>query len=185
MTRREFEEEVDSLWKLVNWCNDEGCYVSEDIYSSESYENCIDDELSDKVNYDSWTEIRDWLDELPNGYDLYIRDDYYNNCGWRGLDDYDDFDNLFNECLEWGDENDIWDDCDEEEEIPYSEEDDDDDIILIEEDDDVSFDELFASCGEESRHFIEVNRELAAKESAEEELIFNEFLDGTLESLSA
>lgn len=119
MTHREFEDIV-SWGDLVNACDEECCYVCEDIEYGESLHTLISDDLYDRARYngDSWTDIRDWL----NGIDIcddcwYIRDDYGE---WRELDDYD-FNDYKDDFYSWLDENDAWEDDEEEPDCPEEE----------------------------------------------------------------
>lgn len=170
MTRAEFEDNVTSFYDLIDWCNDNNCYVCDDIYSSESYDSYINDQLVDWARDYDWEELRNILNDLPTGYEYYLGAEYDND--WRGLDD-DDFDEFYSRALEWGDENEIWDDDDEEE---YVEEEPEDDDPIVEMG--VSFDDLFSSCSDTVQRISKDNADAKAKLEAEAEAEFDEFMVG-------
>jgi len=178
MTRADFEDNVTSFYDLIDWCNDNNCYVCEDIYYSESYDDYINGQLVDWARNSDWEELRDSLNDLPNGYEYYLRDEYGD---WRGLDD-SDFDEFYREALEWGDDNEIWDDDDEEEapdeddEEEYVEEESEDDEPIVEMG--VSFDDLFTSCSDTVQRISKDNADAKAKLEAEAEAEFDEFMVG-------
>jgi len=175
MTREEFTTNVCCWSDLIEWCNDNNCYVCEDIYDSYSYDEYINDELSDWAREDSWSELKDRLNGLPDGYDYYRRGDYDD---WDGLDD-SDFDDFYRDALEWGDEHGIWDDEEDEDdgEEPLIE---DDDVEEEEEtpNEDISFGDLFSSCAGEVQRISTDAKEAAEREEAEAEAEFNEFMVG-------
>lgn len=114
MTRNEFIDSVDRWHELVNFCYDEGCYICDDIYSEDTRDDFINEELVDLArDSDSWQDLLRNLQNVPDGYDYYERDDYGD---WYGLNDYNDFDRYKNDVLEWMDERDAWDEDDDEEE---------------------------------------------------------------------
>lgn len=143
MTRDEFINEVNCWSELLDWCYDYDCSYCEDVYTEDSKDGYFDDDLVDMArNAGSWRDMLDELNDIPTGYDYYIRNDYGE---WRGADD-DDFDSYKDDILEWGDDNDVWDE-DEEEDEEYAcdeSESDDDDGFEIEEG--CSLNELFTSC---------------------------------------
>lgn len=112
MTRQEFIDDVTTWWELIDFCNDEGCDICEYVYSSDVYDDIINEDLQERVNHESWQSIYDWLEGLPTGYDYYdTYDDYV------GLDDNWDFDRYKEDVLEWADNDGaIWDEEPEEEE---------------------------------------------------------------------
>ena len=87
MTRQEFIDDVTTWWELIDFCNNEGCDVCEYVYSSDVYDDLINEDLQEMVRHESWHSVYSWLDNLPSGYDYYdTYDDYV------GLDDNWDFD---------------------------------------------------------------------------------------------
>lgn len=180
MTRAEFEDNVTNFYDLIEWCNDNNCYVCDNIYSPESYDDYINCQLVDWArNCGGWEELRDNLDDLPIGYEYYLIDEY-DDC-WRGLDD-SDFDEFYRDALEWGDENEIWDDDDEgeapddDDEEEYVEEEPEEDEPIVEMG--VSFDNLFSSCSDTVQRISKDNADAKAKLEAEAEAEFDEFMVG-------
>ena len=112
MTRQEFIDDVTTWWELIDFCNDEGCDICEYVYSSDVYDDLINEDLHEMVKHESWQSIYDWLEDLPSGYDYYdTYDDYV------GLDNNWDFDRYKEDVLEWADnDGTIWDEEPEEEE---------------------------------------------------------------------
>ena len=137
MTRREFEDDVCSFDDLIDLCSEEGCSECSDIYSYDDYNTAVNEELEDRVSYDGWIEIRDWLDSLPTGYDWYRKSEW--DGSWKSLNDYDDFDRYKENVRDWMDEYGRWDD--DEEEAPYE---DPEDLVPVEQEA-VSFEELMMS----------------------------------------
>ena len=165
MTRQEFED-ICTMGELMDLCSDEGCWVCEDVYYEDSYNDAVNEELSDRARNDCWTDVRDWLSELPDGYNYYRRN-YYGD--WYGIDDYE-FDDYNNQVEEWMDENDRWED-DEEEEVPYE----DPFNAVPTEQEEISFDDLMASASDLA--------ELARKSGATPEQV-SEIEANFLESVS-
>lgn len=110
MTRTEFEENVVSFGDLVDFCYDNNLEVMEDVIS--------DDQLDDDVNEDlqyhngSWQDLRDRLDEIPQGYDWYRRDGFLDFCP---LDDYD-FERYREDVIRAAEDEGVFEDEEEEEE---------------------------------------------------------------------
>lgn len=143
MTRQEFIDEVNSFGDLIDFCNDNDCYECENVYYQDSFDDYINDCLSDWARNDGWRDLRDRLNDIPTGYDWY---DIENLCG---LDD-DDFDDYKDDVLSWADDHDVWDEPDDDDEVVDDDfeigeaiEDDDDDYE--EPEDGCSFEELFAA----------------------------------------
>ena len=143
MTRHEFIENINDWENLISFCNDYECDVCNDVYDPEQRDEYIDDNLYELVQEECWGEVRDLLNEIPT------ENDYYKNNGsyldWTGLDNEDDFEEYKQDALNWGDNNDIWneeeaDDIDEEELDPVPEE-------------DISTSELFSMCSERFQKF--------------------------------
>ena len=142
MTRHEFIEEIDSWEDLIQFCNSyNDCYICDDVYNSYDKDEYIDSNFYGLCREECWTAVRDYLNEIPTG------SDYYKNSGsyldWIELDS-DDFEEYKQDALNWGDDNDIWDEeeSDEEEEEldPVPEE-------------DISTSELFSMCSERFQKF--------------------------------
>ena len=97
MTRREFINDVQYWSDLLDFCSDEGCDYCEDVYSSDQWNDWIDDNMYDWARNNGWREILRILqdyDELT-GYDYYRKDEYGD---WYGLDD-NDFESYKNSLL--------------------------------------------------------------------------------------
>lgn len=138
MTRQEFIDDVTTWYELIEFCYDENLDYCENIYDEESYDDKINSKLAERAGYDSWQDIYDWLNSLPNGYEYYIVDE---DEEWYAAGD-DDFDRIKGEVLEYMDDNDCWDEDEEEEPREYI---DPEDEIPVEEEG-VSFAELFTAC---------------------------------------
>lgn len=148
MTREEFRE-IDNISDLLDFCGDCNCYVYDEIYDEDGYSDCIDDEIESMIRYDKWTEVRDYLDNLPDtDFDYYRRTD----DEWEGLyNDGSDLDDLKDEVQDWAEEHCIFDDDEEEEPEPDEQgecepeelEEDDEDLVPEEP---FSLGELVAVC---------------------------------------
>lgn len=117
MTRQEFLDEITTWYDLIEWCNNHMCSYCDDIYSDEARDEYIDEALVDMARNNNWYELRDILSNLATGHDYWCRDEYGD---WHGVDD--EFDEYFNDVLEWADENGEFDE--EEEEPLFVDEDD-------------------------------------------------------------
>lgn len=118
MTRQEFIDDVTSFGDLLSFCYDNDCtHICEDVVDSEYRDEYINDSLVDWARNDTWTELKDRLDELYNdtGYNYYIYDEYYGE--YKGVDDDgDEFETYKRDVLEWMDDHEYWDDDGEEDE---------------------------------------------------------------------
>lgn len=110
MTREEFEG-IEYFDDLMAFCSNYDCDIYNEIYDDACYHDFIDEDIRDMVRCSSWEQIRDYLDELPYGYDYYRRTD----DGWEGINEYSDFDEIKNEVRDWAEEEEIFDEEDEEE----------------------------------------------------------------------
>lgn len=117
MTRSEFLDNITEWYELKDFCNDFDCDVCEDIYDDDDYDDCVDEDIRDAIADYSWRDIRDFLGNLPSGYDYYRRN---SALDYDGLGD-DDFEDYKEDVLEWGDDYGVWEDEEEEE---YAEDDD-------------------------------------------------------------
>lgn len=124
MTRDEFFEEVTDWGELLSFCYNNGYddYV-EDVYSEESRDEEIHNDLNERFYDDSWQSIMDYLDGIPCDYDYYRKDDYGD---WYGLDIYD-FRERRDELVEALDNNDFWDEPEDE----WNEDVDPEDLIPV------------------------------------------------------
>jgi len=112
MTREEFEG-IEDFRGLFDFCDNYNCDIYNEIFDEYGYCDCIDEEINDMVQHDSWEDIRDYLNSLPNtDYDYYRRTEF---DGWEGIDEDSDFDEIKNEVRDWAEEEEIFDEEDEEE----------------------------------------------------------------------
>ena len=142
MTRQEFINDIQYWSELLEFCYDEECYICDDVYDSDQWNNSIDENVSEMAGNDSWRDILATLQDYENisGYDYYRRNDYGE---WYALED-DDFDSYKDDVMEWMDNNDRWDEDEEEEEDPPQYYVDPEDVTPLEAED-VSMDDLFLS----------------------------------------
>lgn len=126
MTRRDFIDCVNDFYDLIEFCNDNGCEICEDLYDDDSYDDAIEEDIRDSIGDYSWRDFRDYLQSLPTGYDWYRRDGSFD---YVGVDH--DFEEYKADVLRWADEEEVWDEDEEDEE---EEEDDDDDLDFEESD---------------------------------------------------
>lgn len=116
MTRQEFIDNVLCWSELLDFCYEEGCSVCEDVYSYEERDERIDEIVLDLIQTENWKTVLDVL----QSYEEYSGFDYYRLAGdeaWVGLDD-NDFDVYKNEVLEYMNYNDLWEEDEDEEEMP-------------------------------------------------------------------
>lgn len=112
MTRDEFLEEVTTFYDLIDFCEEEHLFDCDGIVDEYSFDEEIAYALEDWRNrFDDWTRARDWLCDLPTGYDFYREDGYGN---WEGLD-RSDFEDIKQDVLDEMDDAEAWDDEPEEE----------------------------------------------------------------------
>lgn len=103
MTRQEFIDDLCDFDQLRDFADTFG-YEFEDAYTQEQYDIEVDNQVREGGL--SWQDIRDYLRNLPDGYDFYIRDRWGD---WEGRysDDIDDLKEAF---LNWADdEDDVFD----------------------------------------------------------------------------
>ncbi len=168
MTRQEFIDNVTYWAELCDFCYDENIGYCDDVFNEDSYNECIRCNLQDMTRGDFWQDIRDWLYELPSGYDYYIQDDHGD---WRGADD-DDFDIKKGAIIQYMDDEGLWDEDEEEPEEYYDVEDE-----TPIEDEDISLAELFIASNNKVRK-IEDDRAAEIAADLEEKAAFDEFLKG-------
>ncbi|MCD8376446.1 MAG: hypothetical protein LUD69_05835 [Oscillospiraceae bacterium] len=113
MTRDEFCE-IDTWYELLEFC-DEVDYDHNDVFIWDELCNWVDGEIRDRIQQVEWTEVRDFLDGLPqeDAYTVYIQDDDYDFCG---SDDDDRYFREYKDLVEdWCDGEDLFDDEEEDE----------------------------------------------------------------------
>lgn len=168
MTRNEFLNDVITFGELKDFCYDYDCTMLEDVYDEEGRDDYINECLMDWARDDSWQELYSRLDGIPTGYDWYRYDDYGE---WCGLDD-GDFEEYKDDVLEWGDDNDIWDEDEEEDDTDIFAEEIDADMADEEdepvEDEDFSVDALMGMC---SVAFVTIQKENIQRLQEEERVL--------------
>ena len=121
MTRDEFVEGITGFGDLISFCCDNGYSELVDyIYDRESTNDVVMDGIQlDYLGCNTWTELRDRLDEIPD-------------CDWYDIEwgyEEADFDCKKAEVLAYLDHDGFWD---EEDETSVSDEAEDDDEQLLE-----------------------------------------------------
>lgn len=129
MTRNDFLNGITEWYELLEFCNDNGCSICDDIISDDDRDDEIDSDIEDAIRNDRWYDIKGYLEEIPTGYSYYRRNSMFD---YDGMDD-SDFDEYKDDVLGWADrEGDIWDEDPEE----NTEEDEDYDVFAEQADDD-------------------------------------------------
>ena len=146
MTRSEFLDNITEWYELKDFCNDFDCDVCEDIYDDDDYDDYVEEDIRDAIADYGWRDIRDFLGNLPSGYDYYRRN---STLDYDGLGD-DDFEDYKEDVLEWGDDYGVWEDEEEEE---YAE-------------DDFSVGDLIGMCGVV---FVAIQNDEAEKQKEDDE----------------
>lgn len=140
MTRAEFLNDVTTWYELIDFCCNEDCDVCEDILDEDQRDDQIENDLREAVRNNRWEEIRDWLYDIPTGYDYYRCDGMFD---YEGVDNRD-FEDYKENVLDWMDDGGYWDE-EEEDDDDFVEDNDADDDESGEDDcdneDDESFDE--------------------------------------------
>ena len=168
MTREEFLDGIYNLGRLYDFCTDNDLYeYLEDLYTEESYNQYINEDLSD--NSDSWQDVRDWLYNLPDGYDFYYKNDWGEWIGIDGDNDGDFFEDLKRDVYDACCDNDFFDEEDNNEQANNDSEEEVEEVVELEEPeedfnfDDVQLDSIFSSCSSEVE---EVNKAIAERQNA-------------------
>lgn len=110
MTRQEFIDSVNSFYDLIDFCNDERCYLCEDVIDDDQLDECVEEDIAEYGR--GWRGLRDWLADIPTGYEYYRRDGAFDYV-W--LDDQD-FENYKQDVLEWADEANVFEEEEKDEE---------------------------------------------------------------------
>lgn len=159
MTRSEFINDIASWSELLEFCSEEGCDLLDDIFDEESMDSEINEFLSDCARDYDWYNLRDYLKEIPTGYDYYQQNGAFE---WVVLTD-DDFNDYKDDVLRWAENYEVFEDEDEEgdegrdnEESVLEELEEPEDSPV--EDEDFPFDELFGLCAQVCSSIQEVNR---------------------------
>lgn len=92
MTEKEFRKTIQAWDDFIEFCNDNEFYNEIDsIYDAEAADRYVDERVRDMLHDNSWEEIRDYLNNLPESFTW---GEYYR------LSDYDEFDVLNSNDLE-------------------------------------------------------------------------------------
>lgn len=102
MTRSYFLRYVTEWYELIELCQEQDCDICEDIIDEDGLNEYVDSDISN-TDY-GWRRIRDFLDEIPTGYDYYRCDGTFDYVGL----DAADFEDYKNRVLDWMDEDDLW-----------------------------------------------------------------------------
>ena len=102
MTRVEFIEEVTEWHELIELCQDYDCDICEGIIDDDILDEYVNSDISG-CDY-GWRSLRDYLSDIPTGYDYYRCDGSFD---YVGLDD-GDFEDYKSRVLDWMDEDDLW-----------------------------------------------------------------------------
>lgn len=110
MTRSYFLDYVTDWDELIELCRDYDCDICEDIISDDTLDEYVDSDISG-TDY-GWRSLRDYLSDIPTGYDYYRCDGSFD---YVGLDD-GDFEDYKARVLEWMDADDLWEEEENEDE---------------------------------------------------------------------
>lgn len=103
MTRNYFLDYVTDWSELIELCQDYNCDICEDIIDDDTLDEYVDSDISNRDC--GWRSLRDYLPDIPTGYDYYRCDGSFD---YVGLDD-GDFEDYKSRVLDWMDEDDLWD----------------------------------------------------------------------------
>ena len=103
LTRNYFLDYVTDWSELIELCQDYNCDICEDIIDDDTLDEYVDSDISNRDC--GWRSLRDYLSDIPTGYDYYRYDGSFD---YVGLDD-GDFEDYKSRVLDWMDEDDLWD----------------------------------------------------------------------------
>lgn len=148
MTRNEFLDNINSWWELIEFCNDEDCDVCEEIVDEDQKNDGVNADLCDEARRTDWKDIRNWLNDIPVGYEYYRCDGMFDYVPMNNGSDFQEYKDAV---LEWMDDGGYWDDEEEEypedviDDEPFEEDDEEDEED--EEDGSIDEDEFLAVLG--------------------------------------
>ena len=64
MTRQEFIDNVTEWHELIDFCNDHGLSICDDIMCSDAFDECVEEDVSNRDC--GWYELMDALNDLPS-----------------------------------------------------------------------------------------------------------------------
>ena len=110
MRRAQFIREYEnaSVDALICFCSDADLYeLYEDFISDESLDEMMNSRFRDMIDEQPWYEVRDYMNDVPQGYDWYVVNNFEGEV--YGADD-DDARRLYNDIIAYFDHNEIWED---------------------------------------------------------------------------
>lgn len=113
MTRSYFLDYVNDWYELIELCQEYDCDICEDIISDDTLDEYVDSDISG-TDY-GWRRLRDFLSDIPTGYDYYRCDGSFD---YVGLDD-GDFEDYKSRILDWMDEDSLWEAEEDEEDEDF------------------------------------------------------------------
>lgn len=122
MRRSKFIREYEnaSVDALICFCSGEDLYeLYEDFISDESLDEMMNSRFRDMIDERPWYEVRDYMNDVPQGYEWYVTNQFDDEV--YGADE-DDARRLYNDIIAYFDNNGMWDD-----EVDESDEEDIDD----------------------------------------------------------
>lgn len=116
MRRSQFIREYEnaSVDALICFCSGEDLYISD-----ESLDEMMNSRFRDMIDERPWYEVRDYMNDVPQGYEWYVTNQFDDEV--YGADE-DDARRLYNDIIAYFDNNGMWDD-----EVDESDEEDIDD----------------------------------------------------------
>jgi len=153
--------------ELLELCRDYDCNICEDIVDDDQLDEHVDSDING-TDY-GWRALRDYLSDIPTGYDYYRCDGSFD---YAGMDD-SDFDYYKEQVLDWMDEDSLWDDEDDDEAYdpdadlfsPGEEEEPEEPPV---EEEDFSVSDLMGMCGAE---LVTIRQATERQRVAEEEAL--------------
>lgn len=104
MTRDEFLDGINYFSELIDFCQEYGCDYCDDALDEDARDEEIKYELEEYGSDYSWQDIRDYLYDIPTGYDYYRRNGIFD---YEGLDDTD-FESYKDDVYDWAVDNDCF-----------------------------------------------------------------------------
>lgn len=123
MTRQEFIDDVNDWYDLIEFDRDNDLYVTEELIYGSSLSEYLNEDIATYIRHGGdWENLRDFLDNISEGYDAYRVD---GELEYVALDDYSDFGAYKHDVLEAADDENCFDyyedDEDDEEPLRYEE----------------------------------------------------------------
>lgn len=109
MVRDDFLSEIEDYSDLINFCNENDIYDAfGNVCDYSEFCDLVDEDIRDSTRYYHWTDVRDWLNELPTDSES----GYYKRNGRLEYEELTarDFENDKQYILELAEEHDLFDD---------------------------------------------------------------------------